>query len=180
MIGKILGGLAAIVVIVIALGFVLPDRAELQREVVIDAPQEEVFALISDFNEWDKWSPWAKIDPDAEFSLSGEGVGQKMSWKSDHPDVGNGSQEIGALEAPNKMTTLLDFGEMGRASAHFTLSPADNGGTKVVWSFESNMREGVPMHMKPMSTYMGFFMETFLGPAYEEGLANLKSVAEES
>lgn len=180
MIGKILGGLVAIILIVVALGFVLPDRAELEREIVINASQEEVFALVSDFGEWDKWSPWASIDPDAEYNFSGAGIGQKMEWKSDHPEVGNGSQEITSMEAPNALVTHLDFGEMGQADATFTLSPAEAGGTKVVWSFESNMRNGVPVHMQPMSTYMGFFMEGFLGPAYEEGLTNLKRVAEEN
>ena len=178
MIGKILGGIAALIVIVIGLGFVLPDRAEIEREIVINAPQEEVFALISDFGEWEKWSPWANIDPDAEYSFSGDGVGQKMEWKSDHPEVGNGSQEITAMDAPGLLVTHLDFGEMGKADARFTLIPTTEGNTKVVWAFESNMREGLPAHKQPMSTYMGFFMDGFLGPAYEEGLANLKRVAE--
>lgn len=178
MIGKILGGLAAFIIIVVALGFILPDKAQIEREIVINAPQEEVFELVSDFGAWETWSPWANIDPNAEYSLSGEGVGQKMTWKSDHPEVGSGSQEITAMEAPNRLVTHLDFGAMGQADATFSLSPAEGGATKVVWAFESNMRKGVPMHMQPMSTYMGFFMDGFLGPAYEEGLANLKQVAE--
>lgn len=178
MIGKILGGLAAFIIIVIALGFLLPDKAQVEREIVINAPQEEIFALVSDFGEWEKWSPWANIDPNAEYSFSGEGVGQRMEWKSDHPDVGAGAQEITAMEAPNTLVTHLDFGDMGQADAAFTLSPAEGGATKVVWAFESNMRKGVPAHMQPVSTYMGFFMDAFLGPAYEEGLANLKRVAE--
>lgn len=177
---NILGGLAAIIVIVIALGFVLPDNVTLERETTINAPQEEVFALVSDFNEWNRWSPWATIDPNAEYTLTGDGVGQRMSWKSDHPDVGNGTQVISAMSAPHNVTTDLDFGDMGQAQATFKLSPAIDDATKVVWTFETNMRKGVPLYMQPMSTYMGFFMEKFLGPAYEEGLANLKREAEAS
>ena len=177
MILRILGGLVAFVVIVFALGFVLPDRARVEREIVINAPQEEVFALVSDFNEWEKWSPWASIDPDAEYTLTGQGVGQRMEWKSDNPEVGDGSQVLTAINAPDSVDTFLDFGDMGQANATFKLSPAYDG-VKVVWSFESNMRKGVPFMMKPMSTYMGFFMDGFLGPAYEEGLENLKQAAE--
>ena len=179
MIGKILGGVIAVILIIIGLGFVLPDRAEIEREIVINAPQEEVFALVSDFGEWEKWSPWAKIDPDAEYSFSGQGVGQKMAWKSDHPEVGDGAQEITAMDPPGLLVTHLDFGEMGKADASFTLTSTAEGDTRVVWAFQSNMRDGVPTHMQPMFTYMGFFMDGFLGPAYEEGLANLKRVAEE-
>jgi len=179
MLGKILGGIAALIVAIIALGFILPDKVTLEREIVVNAPQEEVFTLVSDFNEWNRWSPWAQIDPDAEFSVSGEGVGHRMEWKSDHKEVGNGMQEITALDAPNKVVTRLDFGDMGRADATISLTPV-SGGTKVVWSFESNMREGVPGLMKSASTYMGFFMDGMIGPSYEEGLANLKREAEKS
>lgn len=177
MLGKILGGLAGLIVILIALGFVLPDKVEMERATVINAPQEEVFALVSDFNEWDRWSPWANIDPDAEYTLTGSGVGQRMEWTSDHPEVGNGSQVVTAIEEPRYVKTHLDFGDMGQADATFTLTP-EGQSTRVVWAFESNMRKGVPFYMKPMSTYMGFFMDGMLGPSYEEGLENLKKAAE--
>ncbi|MEM9618201.1 MAG: SRPBCC family protein [Pseudomonadota bacterium] len=178
MIKNILLGLVGLVVVIVGLGFVLPDNVHLEREATINASQEEIYALVSDFEQWDRWSPWAKLDPDAEYSLSGSGVGQRMEWKSDHPEVGNGAQEITAMDPPNSVTTFLDFGDMGQADATFTLTPTGDGATKVVWGFDTNMRKGVPTHMQPMSTYMGFFMEKFLGPAYEEGLANLKREAE--
>lgn len=178
MLKKIIGGLAAFLALIIVLGFVLPDRVTLSRDITIDAPQDEVFALISDFEEWDSWSPWANIDPDAKYELSGSGVGQSMSWKSDHPDVGDGAQTISALDAPSMVATDLDFGDMGVAKARFDLEPVGDSRTKVTWSFETNMREGVPVFMKPMSTYFKFFMEGMLGPQYETGLQNLKKVAE--
>ena len=177
MIGKILGGLVGLIVIIFALGFVLPDKVQMQRETIINAPQEDVFNLISNFDQWNKWSPWANIDPDATYAVSGEGLGHRMEWTSDHPEVGNGSQTITDFSPPTSITTHLDFGPMGQADATLALSPV-SGGTKVVWSFDSNMRKGVPFYMKPMSTYMGFFMDGMLGPNYELGLANLKKVAE--
>ncbi len=178
MIGKILGGIAALLVILVALGFILPDKVQAERETIINAPPEEVFALISDFSKWNTWSPWAEIDPDTKYAMSGSGVGHKMVWESDHQNVGNGSQVITALDPPNKMVSELEFDGMGGATATFDLSPADDGATKIIWSFETNMREGVPIYMKPMGTYMGFFMGDWVGKDYEKGLANLKAVAE--
>ncbi|MEM9495743.1 MAG: SRPBCC family protein [Pseudomonadota bacterium] len=180
MIGKILGGIVALIAILIVLGFVLPDKVHVERETVIAAPQEEVFALISDFGAWDAWSPWAKIDPDAKYTLTGAGVGQKMAWQSDHPKVGNGSQEITELEAPSRLVTQLEFDGMGVAEATFKLSPAADGATKVVWSLDTAMREGMAIHMQPMATYMGFFMDDMVGKDYARGLENLKKVAEGS
>ncbi len=178
MVGKILGGIVAIIVIIFALGFVLPDKVHVEREAVIDAPQEEVFALISDFKSWNSWSPWAAKDPDTKYTYSGSGVGHKMVWESDDPNVGNGSQVITAFEAPSLVVTHLEFDGMGGADASFTLSPVEGGGTKVVWAFHTAMRDGFPVYMKPMGAYMGFFMDGWVGKDYEQGLANLKRVAE--
>jgi len=138
---------------------------------------DQVFAQVNDFNAWEAWSPWAKLDPDATVNIEGAGVGQTMTWKSENPEVGNGSQTITTLEAPQKMVTHLDFGDMGVSDASFTLEPTD-GQTKVTWSLDADMREGVPLLKQPMNTFLGFFMDSMLGTTYEEGLANLKSVVE--
>lgn len=176
MLKKILISVAVVLVALLALGFVLPDKVHMQREVVINAPQEEVFTLASDLTQQERWSPWFDYDPAAERVVTGEGVGQKMTWTS--KKVGNGSQEITALEAPSRIDTSLDFGDHGKAKAVMTMEPAE-GGTRVVWTFDSNMREGVPVWMQPISTYMGFMMDGMLGKDYEKGLANLKREVEE-
>lgn len=171
--------IVALVIIVIVLGFLLPDKVHVERETVINAPREKVFALISDFEKWDEWSPWANLDPNAKYSFSGNGVGQKMSWESEQRDVGKGTQEIVVLEPPEKVVTSLAFEGMGVAHATFDLSSAGENATKIVWSLDTNMREGIALYMKPMATYMGMFMmDGMLGKQYEEGLANLKRAAE--
>lgn len=175
MLGKLIGGLAALIVILIALGFVLPDKAHVEREIVINAPPEEVYALAADLNQQERWSPWRAYDPAMESVVTGEGVGQKMTWTSEK--MGDGSQEITALEPPSRIDTHLEFGGKGVADAAMTLTPVAEG-TRVVWTFDANMREGVPLWMQPMSTYMGFFMDGMLGKDYETGLANLKREAE--
>ena len=178
MIVRILGGIAALLVLLIALGFVLPDKVHVEREIVIDAPAADVFERISDFEAWDAWSPWANKDPNAKYAHSGSGIGQKMVWQSDHPDVGNGSQEITDIDPPYLLVTRLEFDGRGGAQATFKLSPTGDGATKVTWSLDTRMREGVPIYMMPMGTYMSFFMDGWVGKDYELGLANLKKVVE--
>ena len=180
MLRKILMGLGGLLTAILILGFILPDRVQLSRETVISANQEDIFELVSNFQHWNTFSPWADIDPDAEYSLTGAGVGQTMSWTSDHPQVGNGKQTITKIDAPKMVTTELDFGDQGSASARFDLSHTPNGDVRVVWSFDTKMREGVPIFMQPISTYMKFFMEGMLGPQYELGLERLKKAAENS
>lgn len=177
MLKKIVGGVVAALLIIAALGFVLPDKAHVERSVIINAPTEEIFTLISDFNQWSRWSPWAGLDPNTAYEISGEGVGHRMSWSSKDPNVGSGVQTVTAIEAPSRLVTHLEFGDMGKADATFTLTP-EGDATKVVWSLDSKMRDGVPFWMKPMATYMGFFMDGMVGRDYEKGLAQLKAAAE--
>ncbi|MEO1620731.1 MAG: SRPBCC family protein [Cyanobacteria bacterium J06632_3] len=158
-------------------GFILPSQVHVERQALIEASPDAIFTEISDFSQWQNWSPWANIAPDTDYKLEGKGIGQKMTWASDNPEVGSGTQEVTALDSPNLLKTHLDFGDMGVADATFTLEP-DDGKTLVTWSLDTDMREGVPLLSKPMSTYFGFFMDSMVGEQYEEGLANLKTVVE--
>ncbi|MEM9013314.1 MAG: SRPBCC family protein [Pseudomonadota bacterium] len=176
---RVLIGIVIILIVAIGLGFVLPDRVEVEREVVIDAPPAQVYALIADFNQWERWSPWAERDPEAQYTITGEGVGHRMEWVSDDPQLGNGSQEITALTPDSRVESALSFGDMGQGRATFELSP-EGTGTRVVWSFATNMRDGTATMMQPVATYLGFFMDGMLGGDYETGLANLKTTAEAS
>ena len=179
MLKKIIGSVIAVLAIVFGLGFVLPDKVHVERQVVINAPPEKVFALVSDFHQWNRWSPWADLDPQTSYEITGAGIGHRMVWTSEDPKVGNGAQTVTAAEPPARLVTRLEFGDMGKADATFTLTP-DGGSTKVVWSLDSRMRDGVPFLMQPMATYMGFFMDGMVGADYEKGLARLKDAAEAS
>ncbi|NJL47587.1 MAG: hypothetical protein HC929_08995 [Leptolyngbyaceae cyanobacterium SM2_5_2] len=52
----------------------------------------------SDFHSWEAWSPWATLDPKAEMTITGTGLGQTMTWASDNPQVGQGSQVKNCLD----------------------------------------------------------------------------------
>ena len=172
-------GLLGLIAIIIALGFVLPDRVRMSREIVINAPREKVFAHVRDFQKWEAWSPWAKLDTNTQYTYEGNGVGHKMAWASEKRDVGRGTQVITEIGAPRKMVSKLTFEGMGSATAAFKLSEIGDSETKIVWSFDTNMREDIAIHMKPMATYIGMFMmKGALGKQFEDGLQSLKSIVE--
>ncbi|MEL6351329.1 MAG: SRPBCC family protein [Cyanobacteria bacterium J06627_28] len=167
----------ALAAIIFLGGFILPSQVHVERQTIINAPASAIFAEVSDFNEWSKWSPWANIDPNVDYQLEGKGIGQTMTWASDNPDVGSGKQTITQLESPQLIKTRLDFGDMGVSEATLTLEPIESK-TRVTWSLDTDMREGVPLLNKPISTYVGFFMDSMVGSKYAEGLENLKAVVE--
>ena len=176
---KFIGGLIGLLVVIFTLGFVLPSAVHVERDTIINAPPAAVFPWVSDFARWEAWSPWATKDPDAIMQIAGAGVGQTMTWQSDNPELGSGSQAIVELVDDRLLKTHLEFGDRGRADATFNLQPQGDK-TLITWSLDTDMREGVPVLQQPISTYMGFFMDAMMGPQYEAGLQQLQAIVEES
>ena len=165
--------LALLVIAILVVALFLPAKATASRQVIVKAPAEVVFALLNGFQRYNEFSPWYQYDPKAEYSWSGptSGVGARMSWKSEQRRVGNGSQEILALEANKNVTTKLQFDAPGKTEARWTLEPVD-GGTQVTWALESDAG------WNPIGRWFGVFLDRIIGPDFESGLARLKTVAE--
>lgn len=171
MVRNIVIGLVALVVVVVGAAFVLPQIVHVERSTVVKASPEEVFAVVNDLTRFNEWSPWAKLDPKTKYTIDAAptGVGAKMSWTSDV--VGGGTQEITESVPFKLIKTKLSFGDKGEAAASFTFTAVE-GGTKVVWGFDSDTG------YNPVSRYMGLMFDSWIGKDYEEGLVNLKAVVE--
>ena len=178
MLKKAISGLLGVLVLIFVGGFILPSKIHVERHIYINATPAEIFPIVSDLADWQTWSPWAKLDPDMNFSVTGSGVGQMMQWQSQDPRVGIGTQTVMEIVSPGYVKTHLDFGDQGVADAAFELIPKGEG-TLVSWSLNTDMRTGVPLLKQPMSTYFGFLMDQSVGKEYEIGLANIQAVVEE-
>jgi carbon monoxide dehydrogenase subunit G len=170
---KALKAIAVLAILFVAASFVLPGSSHVQREVVIDRPPTEVFAVVNSYARFNEWSPWFERDPKAEYSYEGptSGVGASMRWVSQKSDVGSGRQTIVESMAPTKVVTKLEFDGQGAAQATFAMTPEGNG-TRVVWSFDTEHG------MNPISRWFGLFFDRLIGPDYEKGLAKLKTTME--
>jgi hypothetical protein len=63
-------------VALLAVALVLqPDRFTVTRSAIIDAPPNVVFRQINELRNWEAWSPWAKLDPQARTSYDGPAAG---------------------------------------------------------------------------------------------------------
>ncbi len=174
MIGKVLKYLGLTVVVLVAIAYILPGQVRVERATVIEAKPADVFKLVNGFENFNQWSPWYERDPDGDYQIEGPatGVGARMIWASEKPDVGAGSQEIVESVQDKLVRTKLDFGDMGNANASFQLEPSGEH-TKIVWGFDTDLG------LNPVSRYFGLMFERWIGPDYEHGLAKLKALAEE-
>jgi effector-binding domain-containing protein/uncharacterized protein YndB with AHSA1/START domain len=155
------------------IGLFLPKTAHVERSIVIDAPQATVFTVLNGFRQFNRWSPWADIDPNATTSYEGPaaGVGAKMSW-SGNAEVGTGSQEILEAVPFERLKVRLTFGDFpGEFAASYILAP-EGSGTKMTWAFDADYGSSI------FGRYFGLMSDAMLGPDYEKGLARLKPLAE--
>jgi len=160
-------------------GYSLPRQVHVERSITIERPVSMLFEILNGYRHFNQWSPWAKRDPDALFTISGPetGVGARMSWSGDPQLVGSGWQEIIASKPFEQIDIRLDFDAQGVADTGFKLIAQGNK-TTVTWFFDSDLTEGVNFLDAFLARYFGLLFDRWVGGDYEEGLANLKSYAE--
>ncbi|MFK8015980.1 MAG: SRPBCC family protein [Gammaproteobacteria bacterium] len=166
-------GLIVFILLIGVVGFFLPSEAHVERSTVIKATPAEVYDVIIDFEQFNDWSPWHDLDPDARYEYSGGNrvIGSSFAWFSDKPEVGNGRQTITSMETNQSVVMRLEFEGQDPADSFFTLTPTAEG-TDVVWGFDTDLGANPYLH------YLSLFMDTFLGPSYEDGLRRLKTYVE--
>ncbi len=168
---KFLYSIGALILGLAVIGIFLPSRAHVEHSITIDASRATVFALLNDFHQVNKWSPWIEDDPNARIEIFGprRGVGATVLW--DGNIVGQGSQTINESVRFERVVSALDFGDQGKADVVFDLSETEDG-TVVVWTF--NMEFGFNL----IGRYIGLILGGVVGEDNEKGLASLKSMAE--
>ncbi|CAE6699578.1 SRPBCC family protein [Paraburkholderia aspalathi] len=170
-----------LITVVAAVGLLLiyaatrPDNFRIERSVRIEAPPERVYGLIDDLHQFNRWNPFLRKDPAAQGAYSGtpSGKGARYAWQGEK--VGVGQMEIVDTAAPANVTMNLDFIKPFEAHnmADFTLKP-EAGATQVTWA----MYGPAPFLSKLMQVFVS--MDRMVGKDFEDGLSNLKTLAEAS
>lgn len=172
---KILKIIGVVILAVLVIGAILtslqPAQGHIEKHIVINAPASTVYQELNSFKSFAKWSPWSKMDPEANYKFEGPeaGVGARMSW--DGKKVGKGSQWIEESVENAKIRNGLSFEGMdGKASAEFIITPMGNG-TDLKWSYDGD-NGGL------MGKAVWMFMSKMLEDQYEQGLTDLKAYLE--
>lgn len=143
------------------------------RSTTVEAPPSEVHALVNDFHEWVRWSPWEGLDPALVRHYSGpdQGVGSHYSW-SGNRKAGAGHMEITSSTA-EAVGVSLEFLKPFRSTSDVVFELVPSGaGTEVTWRMSGEQTGVMGVVGKVMK------MDRLIGPDFEKGLARLKAVAE--
>ena len=156
--------------ITIIMGLVMSADYDVKRSVEINASPTQIHKIVGDLNQWSKWTPWQKNDPNTKIEVSeiSTGVGASQKWvggKSGQLDVTRSSEDYG-------VDYNLSFtGEGTLTKSSITYEPAGNV-TVVSWNMVGKMP--VPV----IGSYIALIMDEMSGPTLEIGLKNLKEVIE--
>ena len=162
----ILGSAALVLFGVLFLGFLLPSEWEASASTVVDAPAEEIFALLDAPEGWRTWTAW----PDSGLVRSGpdRGAGAQISWDDD--ELGSGSFRIVDTERNERVTYAVSVNDGAmRTEGALTLSE-DPGGILVAW-YESG-----DLGRNPLMGYWAFFMDRAQTAELERSLDRLGTI----
>ena len=168
---KVAWSCGAILGLVLMVGVLLPSRANVQRDILIDAHAATVFALLNDFRQINEWSPMLEGDPNAQVNISGppRGPGASLSW--DGHIVGRGRQTIIESVPYERIAIRSDFADQAPAQERFLLS-AEDAATRVEWQHE------IDYGFNLGGRYLGLLQDSIVGREQDEGLRRLKELAE--
>jgi hypothetical protein len=179
MLAKILVGVAAALVLFVAVVATRPSAYHVERRLEVAAPADLVFGVLNDLHQFAGvlvlfGSPWEKLDPDMQKTFEGPaaGVGQSLAWNGNR-EVGRGRMTIEESVPGRKVGMKLEFVEPMKSTSTCALDLAGTPtGSIVTWSMEGNHN----FVGKAFGLFMD--MDQMLGADLEKGLARLKTVAE--
>jgi hypothetical protein len=169
--------IVGLLLVVIVLGILIsrqPDKFRVTRTIVTHAQPLAVFSTVSDLQRWNEWSPWAKMDPNAQYVFEGPtaGVGAVFKW-SGNKNVGEGKMTITETQSPGLVRIKLEFLRPFKAvnDVEFSFRP-ETSGTLVSWSMYGKNT----FISKAMNLVMN--CDKMVGGQFEQGLASLRDIVE--
>ncbi len=163
-------GLIALILIIAA---IMPGKYAIEKEIVINRPQAEVFAKVADFNYYREWNPWQKSEPSAKYKISGTPSisGHRYEWEG--KKIGSGSLTVKSLSPNGNIELDLEFIKPWKTKAfdNWTFEDLKNGSTKVIWHNHGPLPY-------PVARLMGPIINKNLSDQFAQGLNSLKQMCE--
>jgi hypothetical protein len=173
---NVLLAIVTIITIPLVVALFVKKEYTVERSVLIEKSNNEVFDYIKYLKNQDEYSVWSKIDPEMKTWYEGiDGtVGFEAFWESENPDAGKGSQQITKIVEGHSVESVIKFIEPfeSNANAYMTTESGQAGETIVKWGISGKM----PYPLNLMLVV--FKMENDIGNDLENGLKNLKVLLE--
>jgi len=142
-------------------------KFHVSRSIEINAPPQNVHAIVRDFRQWPSWSPWLVCEPDCTLEFAEDG----KSYRWDGEVIGSGEIRVTEDDAPRHIDYRIAFHKPWKSVATAGFSFVEtNGGAEARWTMDGSL----PFFL----FWMKSMMTSVIGMDYERGLAMLKDYAE--
>lgn len=166
--------LLGLIIAILIVAYFMPKAFSIEKSIVIKKSAGEVMKYIGDLSHYRNWNPWAKMEPSATATITGTPMtaGHKYHWEGKKIGIG----ELRLLSADSKHIHFdLEFFKPWKSKAkdNWHFEPwGDGSETKVTWQNGGEL----PW---PMARLMGPMINKNLSHQFEQGLKNLKEMAEQ-
>jgi uncharacterized protein YndB with AHSA1/START domain len=153
--------------------FLVPDSYEVSRSIVVKAKPDQVFSLLNNPTQWEKWNVWNKDYDPTMIRLYGgpmAGKGASQQWNGDK--VGMVQMHFTESTPPSQLYYKQQTkGEPFETIGIFSLEPVEDG-TKVVWHQKARFTD------EPYDRYRGFIKKLKTEQETEQSLLALQGLFE--
>lgn len=172
---KILIAIAIVIAVPLIIALFVSNDYNIQKEIVINKPKQEVFDYVKLLKNQDHYSKWVQTDPKMKKAFRGTDgtVGFVYAWNGNEK-AGEGEQEIVDLKEGELVDIEVRFKRPMESVAKtpiFTEAVSEQQ-TKVKWGMQG--KSSYPMN------FMNLFLDNLLGGDIEQSLTLLKSNLEKS
>ena len=170
-----LAALAAVIVVFLIVVALQPTDFRIERSATMRAPAPAAFAQVNDFQNWQAWSPWEKVDPALKRHYEGPkaGTGAVYAWQG-NKDVGEGRMTITDSRPAERVDIRLEFFKPFAAvnQTVFTFKPASADTTAVTWTMTGQNN----FVSKAICLFVD--MDKMVGGMFDQGLNQMKAIVE--
>jgi hypothetical protein len=172
---EILISLAIVVALFLLVALVLPSHRHLEKQVETNRKMTIVYDTVNSLRRFSDWNPLVLRDPKMQLQFSGpaSGVGARMDYASDKPQLGQGSWEITATQPRQSVTYAIVNPQRGHdKTTTFSLKPTGRGGRNV----EITQSYDVDYGWDLMGRYAGLYVSRHVGDDMSLGLERLSNM----
>jgi hypothetical protein len=172
---EILISLAIVVALFLLVALVLPSHRHLEKQVETNRKLTIVYDTVNSLRRFPDWNPLVLRDPKMQLQFSGpaSGVGARMDYASDKPQLGQGSWEITATQPRSSVTYAIVNPQRGHdKTTTFSLKPTGRGGRNV----EITQSYDVDYGWDLLGRYAGLYVSRHVGDDMQLGLERLSNM----
>ncbi|GAA4863320.1 polyketide cyclase [Luteimonas vadosa] len=172
---ELLISMAIVAVLFLIVGAVLPSSRTLTETVETNRKMTIVYDTLNSMRRFDDWHDLALYDPNMTFELSGpeSGVGARLDYSSDNPQVGSGSWEI--VESVPNERIVYDVRNSHRGDNkryEILLEPTGRSGRNVQITQKYRVDYGWDL----LGRYSGLYVARNVGDSMERSLGRLTNM----